>query len=215
MSYVAERAGSLETTVDSAVKHGRPWRVLRRVAATLAIGMLAVLGVAVALGVVLGLRVNTSASVPVGLYASHRLKDQAIVRGELVVTCATQAIIHEGVRRGFLRPGLCPGGGAPLLKRVAGVAGDDVMVDTRGVSINSVLLPHSRPWGGRSARDLPRAKSIRLASGNVWLSGQDDPRSYDSRYYGPVPASSVLAAATPLWTVTDPGGAAVFEQLVR
>jgi type IV secretory pathway protease TraF len=41
---------------------------------------------------------------------------------------------------------------------------------------------------------------MRLAPGEVWLHSPYEARSWDSRYFGPVPARNVLYAAKPVIT---------------
>lgn len=78
-------------------------------------------------------------------------------------------------------------GKVPLIKRVVAVAGDRVVVDDAGVSINGERLPNSTPK--RFARDgspLPSAVGVHvLGPGQVWVAGEHLD-SYDSRYFGPV-----------------------------
>jgi type IV secretory pathway protease TraF len=42
-----------------------------------------------------------------------------------------------------------------------------------------------------------------IPPGEVWLVSTFSPRSWDSRYFGPVPASAIVSALTPLWVFTD------------
>jgi type IV secretory pathway protease TraF len=45
------------------------------------------------------------------------------------------------------------------------------------------------PWGRR-----------RVAPGEVWLFGFHNPRSWDARYFGPVPLSGVRGVLQPILT---------------
>ena len=47
--------------------------------------------------------------------------------------------------RGYINPGNCPGGYGQLLKRVHAVAGDAVLIDETGITVNGQLLPNSIP----------------------------------------------------------------------
>jgi len=135
--------------------------------------------------------VNHSSSLPLGAYL---LRSGLPRRGLPVAYCLPLAFTHFGLRRGYLRPGRCPAGTQPILKYLAALPGDCVDVDSRGV------VRFDR-FGG-SARALPsdsRGRPIwayppgryRVPPGSVWLVGTH-PRSWDSRYYGPVPAHGVL-----------------------
>jgi len=118
-------------------------------------------------------------------------------RGDIVIACAPTAFARFGQTNGFLDVGRCDGV-TSLLKRVIAVAGDRVHLDARGVWVNGVFFPGSRPAriSGRKAA-LPHVAygDYRLSARDVWL-GSAQAKSFDSRYFGPV--SNVLAIARPL-----------------
>jgi type IV secretory pathway protease TraF len=45
------------------------------------------------------------------------------------------------------------------------------------------------------------AGTYRVESGQLWLLSGHDPRSFDSRYFGPISVSSVQAVARPVWVI--------------
>jgi len=55
----------------------------------------------------------------------------------------------------------------------------------------------------RMGRPLPSWQQCRrLESGELFLLSVTNPASFDSRYFGPIPASAVLGVAHPLWLET-------------
>jgi type IV secretory pathway protease TraF len=59
----------------------------------------------------------------------------------------------------------------------------------------------------RSGRPLPDWQGCRvIATGDVFLMNWDVPDSLDGRYFGPIPVSSVIGRAVPLWTDEDGEG---------
>lgn len=133
---------------------------------------------------------NYSASVPVGLY---RLEDRRPHAGDLA------AIRPEGFIRdtldnsGFLKPGrllikpVAAGPGALACRE-----GANVVIDERRVA---TALERST-----SGRPLPQWQGCaRLGAGEYFVLAQA-PGSFDSRYFGPVPAPQILGTATPLLT---------------
>jgi conjugative transfer signal peptidase TraF len=145
-----------------------------------------------------GLRVNFTASMPLGAYRLVPLPKKGIRRGMFVVTCAPLDAAKLGRHRGYLSAGTCPANTEPLLKAVAAVAGDAVAISDRGVVVNRCLLPHSRPlrFDAAGRRLLPWSRGrYSIRRGQLWLYA-DNPESWDSRYWGPVPVHNVLAAAT-------------------
>ena len=67
----------------------------------------------------LGLRINTSPSLPVGLYVVT-----ADSGSELVEFCPPEPYARLAIIRGYREAGNCPDGAAPLLKPVVGFACD-------------------------------------------------------------------------------------------
>jgi type IV secretory pathway protease TraF len=41
-----------------------------------------------------------------------------------------------------------------------------------------------------------------VGSGDIWVLSGHDPRSFDSRYFGPVPVANVQGEARPLWVLS-------------
>lgn len=147
-----------------------------------------------------GARLNVSPSAPLGLY---RTVDQRLARGALVVTCVPLAAARLARERGYLAGGSCPGHVQPVLKRVGAMPGDTVALSPGRVTVNGRPLPGSataaRDSRGRFLPHAPWGPRV-VAPGAVWLLATDTPRSWDSRYFGPVPLDRVRVAR-PLLTV--------------
>ena len=141
-----------------------------------------------------GLRFNTTPSMPVGIWRVTPRGE--IARGAIVTACPAA----REARR-YLRPGDCPLGVEPLVKPVAAVAGDVVTVSSAGVAVNGLPVAHTaqlaRDSAGRSLQAVPAGR-YRVAPGTVWLLSGHDPRSFDSRYFGPVPISAIRAVMRPV-----------------
>jgi conjugative transfer signal peptidase TraF len=153
---------------------------------------------------VAGLRLNSTPSMPRGLWRVVG-NDAPLYRGEIVTLCPPDTEpIRQGAERGYIPPGSCPSGYEPLVKPIAATAGDTVAVTSAGVVVNgepvrgTAQLAHDS--AGRPLHAFP-AGSYRVAQGDVWLLSGHDVRSFDSRYFGPVPAANVQGAARPVWTV--------------
>lgn len=147
-----------------------------------------------------GLRLNTTTSMPRGLYRSV---GGPVTPGAWVSVCLPSEIARFGVERGYLGAGSCPTGTEPVLKVVAAGAGDVVQMTAAGVAVNGEFLAHSRPLErDRGGRELAAysAGSRTLAPGELWLHSPFEERSWDSRYFGPVPAACVTDVVAPLVT---------------
>ena len=138
---------------------------------------------------------NATASAPVGLY---RVRPAGALRvGDWVLARppATQAAWFA--ERGTLPLGV------PLLKPIAALAGDRVCRNGLRITVNGsvVAMALERDHQGRP---LPAWSGChRLVAGEVFLLNPAVPDSLDSRYFGPLPASSIVGRAVPLWTWGD------------
>jgi conjugative transfer signal peptidase TraF len=130
--------------------------------------------------------------------------NRAPSRGDLVLACLPDAIAKLGSARGYLLRGRgCGDGIEPVGKRLSAVPGDSVEVTQDYISVNGQRLKHSvtlsRDSPGRSVEHVAWGRYTVLPN-QVWLFGTKDARSWDSRYFGPVPTSSVRAALEPVLT---------------
>lgn len=147
----------------------------------------------------LGLQVNVTPSLPYGLYA---LQGGTPAHGDVVRACLPAEASALALARGYLTAGPCPFGTAYVAKTVAALAGDTVQVDTSGTYVNGRRLPRSRPL----ARDrggylmTPAGGRHVLRAGEVWLYAGATERSWDARYYGPVPDSLLRGVLRPVLT---------------
>ena len=145
-----------------------------------------------------GLHFNLTASLPLGLY---REIPRPARLGDLVAVCPPAEWARFGRDRGYLPPGRCDGGGAPLLKRIVAVEGQVVVIDAAGVAVDGQWLQTPASTIDRQGRPLPTWPEghHRLGPGQLWIA-TSDPRSLDSRYFGPVTRDAVLATVVPVWT---------------
>jgi conjugative transfer signal peptidase TraF len=145
--------------------------------------------------------VNTSPSLPLGLYRVVPAVRPRV--GDLVLVCLPPDVAALARARGYLTRGRCASGVEPLGKRIAAAAGDTVAVTSAGLVINGHSIRLTVPLRLDSrGRDLPQLVGYRraLGPGELWLVAAQHPRSFDSRYFGPVSIGSVIAVVQPVWT---------------
>jgi conjugative transfer signal peptidase TraF len=137
----------------------------------------------------LGLRLNTSPSLPVGLYIAT-----TDASANLVEFCPAEPFATLSIIRGYRDPGTCRDGGAPLLKPVIAKAGDLVELSARGISVNGSFLPNTAPLSkdtkGRPLEPWPFGRFL-VPSGTVWVASSYHSRSFDSRYFGPLSTTAI------------------------
>jgi conjugative transfer signal peptidase TraF len=160
----------------------------------------AIVWVLVAVADRLGYRFNETPSVPVGIWRVLPVEGP-LRRGQIVSVCPPPTgVFLEAKARGYLSEGSCPGGLEPMLKPIAALEGDAVEQTGEGISVNGWLLAYSSAFSADpEGRPLPRllARFV-ISKGEVFLVSAHE-RSFDSRYFGPLPLSAVNGVATQLW----------------
>ncbi|MGL5948569.1 MAG: conjugative transfer signal peptidase TraF [Aeromonas sp.] len=148
-----------------------------------------------------GMRVNSSKSVPLGIY----WQITAPIRvGAYVLWCPPEwPLFAQATARGYIGAGFCPGGYGYLIKRVAAAAVDRLHISAQGVQVNGHWLAHSQPLPHDNlGRPLPRyaLAPYRLAAEQVLLMSDVSHSSFDSRYFGPIARQQIRAVLRPMWT---------------
>jgi conjugative transfer signal peptidase TraF len=141
---------------------------------------------------------NTDSAAPAGVY---RVVSGKFHRGDLVAACLPIWIAQQGLARGYLRTGACPGDAEPVGKIVGALPGDIVEIEPAWIGVNGMRFKRSVVAERDSAgRALPHVAwgSHRVQAGEVWLFGLNDRRSWDSRYFGPVPLANVRGQIKPV-----------------
>jgi conjugative transfer signal peptidase TraF len=166
-------------------------RLLRRLATGIAIAGVSVLALG-ALACASGARINSTQSIPVGLYW---LSSEPVEKGAYVLFCPPPIGVFEDARaRGYVGAGFCPGGYGTLMKRVLAAKDDAVTITDEGVRVNGELLPHSAPiQADRNGRPLPRfpAERFTLGGSELLLMSDVSGTSFDGRYFGPIHRSQI------------------------
>jgi conjugative transfer signal peptidase TraF len=150
---------------------------------------------------------NASASAPIGLYQVQPADDLSVT--DLVVIAPPPELVAFLSVRGYLPRGM------PLLKRVFALNGQTVCRD--GLDIRAFGLVVGRAKiRDRAGRDLPSWQGCRMIEdGELFLMNPEVPDSVDSRYFGPLPRSSVVGRALPILTDEAGDGHFVWRAEVR
>lgn len=138
---------------------------------------------------------NASASVPVGLYWMRPVSSPKV--GDLVAVLPPRALAGFLAERHYLPRGV------PMLKHVAGVSGQLVCRNAYRITVDGKHLGDARDRD-HLGRELPVWKGCRaLARGDIFLMNPDVPDSFDGRYFGPLPATTITGRLTPLWITQE------------
>lgn len=141
---------------------------------------------------------NASPSAPIGLYQVQSIVELEVA--DLVVVDPPEAVERFVTERGYLPPDI------PLLKRVAGLPGQPVCRFRRTITVDSVAIGDALEQD-RFGRPMPIWQGCqRIPADEVFLMNWDVENSLDGRYFGPIPTSSIIGSAVPLWTDEDGTG---------
>jgi len=156
---------------------------------------------AAAISYAAGARINTTKSIPVGLYWTT---DAPIEKGAYVLFCPPDVgVFSTAKERDYIAGGFCPGDYGYMMKRILAAKGDTVTITDNGVSVDGELLPHSKPIkADLDGRELPRYQSNQytLGSSELLLMSDVSDTSFDGRYFGPVSRSQVKSVIRPVIT---------------
>jgi conjugative transfer signal peptidase TraF len=148
-----------------------------------------------------GARINTTESLPVGLYWTTH---EPVEKGAYVMFCPPQSAVFDAAKhRGYIGAGFCAGGYGYMMKRVLAAKDDRVTINSDGVFVNGASLPHSVPFDADEAgRPMPHyhVTSLRLASDDVLLMSDICDASFDARYFGPIKRQQIKWAIRPILT---------------
>lgn len=134
---------------------------------------------------------NASASAPVGLY---RVGSGTPARGDLVLARPPGFVAYLADQRGYLPRNI------PLVKRLAALPDEHVCAFSNAIIIGGEIVAR-RLKIDTQGRPLPWWNGCRaLAHNEVFLLGNEKNHSFDSRYFGPVPAENIIGRLVPLWT---------------
>lgn len=109
--------------------------------------------------------------------------------GSLVAAC-TWAYLQSTPERGDVVVFWPPNSrNAPYLKRVIGLAGDEIAFKDGNFFLNGLL--QNEPYTNPEGRLEEELETI-VPEAHVFVAGDNRSRSYDSRHFGPIPVSDVI-----------------------
>ena len=145
-----------------------------------------------------GIRLNLSGSMPRGIY---QITHGTPVRGAIVLVCLPPRLAMYAHQRRYVPNGSCPDGSAPIGKPIIASGGDTVVVAEDGVRIGGRLVLYSKPLSrdgkGRLLLHVPIGTYV-VRPNEIWLLSTHSERSFDSRYFGAVPLTGVVAIVRPI-----------------
>ena len=137
-----------------------------------------------------GFRFNATPSLPVGVY---KISPDTPQKGDLVAFCLGGKAAKLAAERQYLHFGSCSNSLRPLLKRLAGMPGEQVDFDS--------LIFQAMD---SEARAMPLALHTGIIPDGMGLVLSEHPGSFDSRYFGFVPLEK-LQRVEPVYLFNSKG----------
>ena len=139
---------------------------------------------------------NASASVPIGLYAVRDAEQ--LTTGDLVIALPPERLAD------FLAKGQYLPRGVPLIKHIAALPGGIVCRVGSTITVDGVVRARARKRD-HAGHVLPSWCGCRtIRAHQIFLLNASEPASLDGRYFGPLPSSSIVGRAVPIWTKQRP-----------
>ncbi|MSS76758.1 MAG: conjugative transfer signal peptidase TraF [Methyloglobulus sp.] len=142
--------------------------------------------------------VNTSSTIPAGLYWKV---DEPLTLGKIVVFCPPNKAEFQAARdSGIIKSGSCPDNFDNMILKVAAKYKNKVTIDDSGVTVNDVLYPQSKALvEDREGWIMPALKldHYELKENEVLLMSDSNDDPFDGRYFGVIDVGQIDSVISP------------------
>jgi conjugative transfer signal peptidase TraF len=140
------------------------------------------------------LLINETASEPLGVYRLVEHPTSDFRRGMYVVFPVPTELHALVYGRHWMKNGI------PFLKELLGVAGDRVCIVNHRLEINGRTIGPVFESDSQG-QPLPQIRGcFEVPAGTFFAASQYLEKSFDARYFGPLPLSQLQGEARPVWT---------------
>jgi conjugative transfer signal peptidase TraF len=138
--------------------------------------------------------INETLSEPVGFYRLVEHREEEFRRGMYVVFPVPRELHALVYGRHWMKNGI------PFLKELAGLAGDRVCIVSHRLEINGRYIGpiFERDSQGQPLPQHPGCFDVQ--AGTFFAASRILDKSFDGRYFGPLPLSQLRGEARPVWT---------------
>lgn len=148
---------------------------------------------------ILGLRINITKSIPIGIYI---ITNEIPSKNDYVIFCPPNTHpFYEARNRGYIDIGFCPENYSYMMKKIVALEGDKVTISKNGVTVNNVFLPLSIPLStdlqGKKLPEINIANKI-LGKDEVLLMSDVSSTSFDARYFGLIDKKQIKNVIHPI-----------------
>lgn len=157
----------------------------------------------VSLSFAFGIVINTTSSVPLGVYIKEKKPISQLKHDDYILFCPDIVpLFNIAFNRGYFIPGSCPSGVAPLIKKAAALPGDKVKVTDQGVIINGIAWKNSKILHkDLDGKDLYTVldDDFVVRQGMLLPLSNYNASSFDGRYFGLILKSDVISILKPIF----------------
>ncbi len=139
------------------------------------------------------LYINTSKSLPLGVYKLIT-EISALKKGDIILFCLDENVASDVSKSDILSFGNCPFDLSPIGKTVYASFNDMIKIDDRGIFINGRYIDNTRPYY------LPSIKPLMLNTilkDDEYIVISQKNNSFDSRYFGIVKRKDIKGKLIP------------------
>lgn len=136
---------------------------------------------------------NSSASIPLGVYYKIEY-DGKLQTGDIVVFTPPEKAKKIAYERGYISEG------TPMMKYVVAVEGDEFLIDGSDFFAAEKYYGHVAAEDSAGRELYPYSNHMFTVNKGEFIAAGTHPRSFDSRYWGPVSENNILAKAVPIFT---------------
>ncbi|MDG6882828.1 conjugal transfer peptidase TraF [Phocoenobacter uteri] len=148
-------------------------------------------------GYFLGIRINTTPSIPVGIY---KIIDKTPEKGDVILFCPPNNFLFQEARnRMWINKGFCDGELGMMMKILVASEGDKVSINSFGVTINGNYYLHSKRISGLNI-PVKSFNNYILKKGEMLTMTDKNPMSFDGRYYGILNYKNINNVVIPIFT---------------
>lgn len=149
------------------------------------------------IGYIIGIRINTTPSIPLGIYM---IIDKSPEKGDFIMFCPPdKPIFREARKRGWINKGFCEGEFGVMMKVLVAKAGDVVSINEYGVIINDILYDNSKPIMALNLSPF-YLSNYTLQEREILTMTDHNPLSFDARYYGVLNKQYIRGVIKPIFT---------------
>lgn len=145
----------------------------------------------------LPVRINLTSSVKKGVYWISSAEN--IKKGDYIALCLNEKHSDSIYKKGYIKKGHdCHGRYESLLKKIVAIPNDEIEINKNFMLINGQKIKLKVQEVDRNNQPIPKIKyANKFKLKGYWVIGDNNPKSFDSRYFGEITNKQIVYKAKP------------------